>query len=303
MAEVIQGAKSRKYIREDVPGVLNSGDTLEYNTVQEVSGGRGAIDSVIHGSVVVSTGHVIEAGSVKRLIKSTAHGAKSGWVMRPSSGNSQWEEIVIVKIVDADFFVISTEFDLAIADTFSLCRFVTPNYTADGDLNVVVSGSGPIEFLRDAVSTVVEEDTGTPADSRPLPVKILDANGLETDLATEPTLLDISNNVQLLFNITRKRISETLFFDYTGVSNAGYTQLIAALGDDVKSMTWFESSGQPMVVAIGAPGLEVDLFVVPPGGFNGEIPMDMETGDRVSIKQLNAEVLGSGIMIVANFFK
>ena len=50
-------------------------------------------------------------------------------------------------------------------------------------------------------------------------------------------------------------------------------------------------------------GFEVDKFVVPPGGFNGEIPMDFEIGDRVSIKQLNAEALGSGIMIVANFYK
>jgi len=58
-----------------------------------------------------------------------------------------------------------------------------------------------------------------------------------------------------------------------------------------------------MVVALGGVGVEVDKFVVPPGGFNGAIPMDIPAGSRVSIKQLNAEVLSSGIMIVANFYK
>ncbi len=103
--------------------------------------------------------------------------------------------------------------------------------------------------------------------------------------------------------LATKQISEKLFFDYTGVSNAGYTEIITATAFAIKSMTWFESSGQPMVVAIGAAGVEVDLFNVPPGGFNGEIPMNIPAGSRVSIKELVSTALSSGVMIVANFYK
>jgi hypothetical protein len=101
----------------------------------------------------------------------------------------------------------------------------------------------------------------------------------------------------------RTMVLPSLYFTYAGVSNAGYTQLIASTSSDIKHVTWFESSGQPMVVALGASGAEVDLFMVPPGGFNGEIPFPIPAGSRVSIKQLTSDALGSGIFIVANFLK
>lgn len=100
-----------------------------------------------------------------------------------------------------------------------------------------------------------------------------------------------------------KTLSDKLFFDYTGVSSAGYTQLLAATSDTIKAMTWFESSGQPMIIAIGAAAAEVDLMYVPAGGFNGEIPINIPAGSRVSIKQLNADALSAGIYLLANFYK
>ena len=201
MSDTIQGARTRNYIKENVPGIQNSGDTLEYATVQEAPGKRGALDAVIHGSFTVSTGHAIETGSVKRLIKSTSHGAQKGWIMRPSSGLSKGEEIAIVKIVDANFFVISEEFDLAIADTFSICRLITPNYTEAGDLNVVVTASGPVQFIKDTVITTVEEDTAAPANNEPLPSKIF----IQKDGVTYPVNKDTifpSNTVSVPVEVT-----------------------------------------------------------------------------------------------------
>jgi hypothetical protein len=186
MAEVIQGAKSREFNKSDIPGIQNTGDTLDYATTLDVPGKRGALDVVIHGSTTVSTGKIIEAGSVRRLIKSTAHGAKKGWIMRPSSGLSIGEEISIVSIVDADFFVISAEFSLAVADTFDICRMITPNYTDTGDLNVVVTASGPVQFLKDTVTTTVEEDTVTPANNEALPTKLF----IQKDGVTSPVNKD-----------------------------------------------------------------------------------------------------------------
>lgn len=139
MSTVIQGTKSKKYERHQANGIEGAQDNFQHLTVQEVSGERAAADVVNHGTTVVSTGKSIEAGSVKRLINCTAHGAQQGWIMRPSSGNSAGQEISIVKITSANQFCISTEFDLAIGDTFSLLKFITQNFDADGNLIVAIA--------------------------------------------------------------------------------------------------------------------------------------------------------------------
>ena len=105
-------------------------------------------------------------------------------------------------------------------------------------------------------------------------------NTLATDADIQATNAKLDSIISI---IAQKEASEVIFFDYSGVSNAGYTQLIGSTAEDTRSFTWFESSGQPMIVAIGAPGSEVDLFAVPPGGFNGEIPIFIPQGSRVSI--------------------
>jgi len=206
MSDVLQAAKTREYVKEDIVGqdgklVPNSGDKLSYVTAQEIPGKRIAMDVLIHGVTVQSTGHIIEAGSVQRRIVSTAHGAKAGQFMRPTSGNSVNEEIPITKVIDANTFVIAAPFDLSLADTFEIVRTVTPNYTAAGDLNVVVSGSGPIEFNLDGVSTVVSEDTVAPVNSNPLPSKMF----IEVDGVMYPVRKDTSvpaNTVSVPVEIT-----------------------------------------------------------------------------------------------------
>lgn len=201
MSETIQGSKSLLYSKSDIPGIPNTGDSMQHLSVQEVSGRRGAADTVIHGTTIVSSAHAIEAGSVKKKIVSTAHGAKRGWVMRPSTGNSSSEEIIITEIIDANTFAIAYEADLAIADTFDILKFITPNYTGTGDLNVVVSGSGPTMFVLDGVDTNVEEDTVVPANNTPLPSKMF----IEIDGITYPVKKDTgtpANTVSVPVEIT-----------------------------------------------------------------------------------------------------
>lgn len=49
----------------------------------------------------------------------------------------------------------------------------------------VATTPAPIQFVLDGVDTDVEEVSGTPANSRPLPTKVLDSAGAEVDFATE----------------------------------------------------------------------------------------------------------------------
>jgi len=185
MSETIKGSKSFLYNQQQMGTIPNSADNMQHLSIQEIPGKRGAADVMIHGITVVSTGHTIEAGSAQRVIISNTHGAKQGWFIRPVDGNSSGEEVAIIKIVDADTFVIAALIDIAIGDEFEIIKSVSPNYSADGDLNVVVSGSGPIQFLLDGVATDVQEDTSVPASSIPLPVKNLNSSGITIDPATE----------------------------------------------------------------------------------------------------------------------
>jgi hypothetical protein len=52
--------------------------------------------------------------------------------------------------------------------------------------------SGPAQYVRNGVNQSVAEDTVTPANSRPLPVKVLNASGATADFATEATLAGLS---------------------------------------------------------------------------------------------------------------
>lgn len=75
------------------------------------------------------------------------------------------------------------------------------------------------------------------------------------------------------------------FIDYsaTPVTSAAYVTLIAATSAAITELEIFDSSGQLMIIAIGAAAAEVDQVYDFPGG-NGRIPLEIAAGSRVSIK-------------------
>lgn len=275
----IQTARGQEKFVKPLSGYtdVESIDDLQYVTAQNVGGRKRAMDMVQYGLYELSNSNAVGAGSTSRIIKKTSHGARKNDVVQFDSGSNAGISIQILSCPDANTIILAAtpEQDTAIGDLFSIKRYVTPQYSSTGEL-VVVATPGPTQFVRDSVDTEVTEDTVTPANNRALPVKEIDP------------------------------ISEFLYFDYVAdgpVSNAGYTELIASTTAAIRSMTWFESSGFPMVVAIGAAASEVDLFVVPPGGFNGRIPMNIPAGSRISIKELVSDAISANTFIVANFYK
>lgn len=169
MAETLVGAKSKLYIKEEIPGIKESGDTLQHVTAQEIAGNRVGLDTVIHG---VYKTHVppklIEVGSVKRLIKITAHGARKGDILKINNGSAAGEEVSILKIEDADTIIVATEVNASIGDEVFIMRHVTPLYDKDGNINVNAT-PGPSQFVQDGVDVEVEEDTVTMANNKPMP--------------------------------------------------------------------------------------------------------------------------------------
>lgn len=88
------------------------------------------------------------------------------------------------------------------------------------------------------------------------------------------------DNAQLLVNNV---------YGTTPVTTAAYVQLVAATPGPITHMYSFDSSGSLLVIAVGAAGLEVDEFFIPPGGSGAGVEIYIPTGSRVSIKAVDVD--------------
>lgn len=77
--------------------------------------------------------------------------------------------------------------------------------------------------------------------------------------------------------------------DYSSVNvtTSAYTQLIASTANEYQEIQVFDSSGQTLKLATGAPASEVDKIIIPPGG-TLPIKLRIASGTRISIKALSA---------------
>jgi len=82
----------------------------------------------------------------------------------------------------------------------------------------------------------------------------------------------------------------------TPVSTSAYTELDSALDSDVKSIEIFDSSGECLLLAVGAAGSEVDLCYVMPGG-NGLIPILLNEGERLAVKAIGTATASGNLYI------
>jgi len=106
----------------------------------------------------------------------TAHGAKVGDKIEFTSGALTGKEVQIIKVIDVDNLEIGELLSTlpSAADTVRILRHRSPVVNADGSLPI---SSGPIQFIKDGSTETVTEDTGTPANNLPLPVKLTSVTG------------------------------------------------------------------------------------------------------------------------------
>lgn len=138
----------------------------------------------------------VEAGSTEYIINLTAHSVLVGDVIRFTSGALIGQEVKVATIPDANSIELAETLSVApsAADSIQVLRHKYPVVDSDGLLQVTTS-QGPVQFRRDGVPQEVIEDTGTPANNRPLPVKLTDFSG---DMVLNATNLNLE--VQLDHN-------------------------------------------------------------------------------------------------------
>lgn len=128
-----------------------------------------------------------EAGSEIYKIKATSHVAKRGDVILVTSGVHSGRETKVV-LVETDLIHIADNLTLADTDTFTIFRHKYPTVNADGKVETTATLiPEPILFTLNGADQEVTEVTATPANSRPLPVKVLNALGNVPDFSTQTT--------------------------------------------------------------------------------------------------------------------
>jgi hypothetical protein len=148
----------------------------EHITAQPVREKQWAKDVLAHVSIEEIDTDAVEAGSTTSVIVATAHVAKVGDVIKFTSGALTDKEAKVIK-VETDSMELGELLSEAPAasDAFTIYRH-TYLETSGGALNVNAVQT-PIKFRLDGAEQEVVEDTGTPANNRPLPVKLTDVTG------------------------------------------------------------------------------------------------------------------------------
>jgi hypothetical protein len=177
MGSGIKGFKSQKILKSKLNGYTEqeSVDPERYATIQELTGDKHGLDTVIHGLFKYNLLPVTAlAGSNIRTIIATTHGASKGDAVRFIVSGI---ESSILSVPDANTIILGSELSFDPTGlTFDTCRHITPAYNVDGSLNVAVVPA-PIAYNRRVAavtsSTTVLDDIDTPVNSRPLPTELI----------------------------------------------------------------------------------------------------------------------------------
>lgn len=129
----------------------------------------------------------VEASSTTSVINATGHAALAGDIINFTTGALSGQEFKVSE-VDTNEITIAEEMSVApsAADAFQILRH---KYAVVDSGGLITVTQGPIVFTRNGGDQEVTEDTGTPANNRPLPVKI---TGLDGDVVINSSNLNLA---------------------------------------------------------------------------------------------------------------
>ncbi len=109
---------------------------------------------------------------------------------------------------------------------------------------------------------------------------------LPTGAATDASLSTINSTLTGTLKTAQqgRNSVDLVLHDYSAVNvtNSAYVQLTGSTSGVINKLQVFDSSGQALILAVGAPGSEVDTFYVFPGG-TGDVEIHIPAASRLSI--------------------
>jgi hypothetical protein len=84
-------------------------------------------------------------------------------------------------------------------------------------------------------------------------------------------------------------VVEAVRNDYssTNVTTGAWVELVASLSGDVNLINVADTCGEVLEIGTGAAASESRLLVLPPGGYEGNIPVSIASGTRVALRALS----------------
>jgi len=185
-----KGYPSQKKLIAPLAGVTDKSTKEQFGTFQQNYSDKVGQDVVSNGYYRLTAAITVTTASTafpKRTFTSTAHGGAIGDMVRfESLAANPGFEAIIIDVPDADTIVLGSETPANIVATngFFILRSVSARLDASGATISVSASAAPIQFSLNGTDTTVSQDTGTPANSRPLPTRYLNTIGVTTDLST-----------------------------------------------------------------------------------------------------------------------
>lgn len=181
--------------------------------------------------------------------------------------------------------------------TFALKDSGAPILGVRNDSNSVLTGTdltyGPLAITSTGIlkvqATIAENATASPGDTTNNSSIFKVAAGIDQNSVVRGLRTDENGGLVA----GGKDTKASARYDYSGASvvTSAYTQVIASLAADCSEVEIFDSSGQTLWLAVGAPASEVNKLLVIPGG-NGKISQKFTAGDRISLKAISADATG-----------
>jgi hypothetical protein len=149
----------------------------QFATVESIRELQHGLSVLAHQFVFEVGTDAVEANSTTSEIVATAHLAKKGDVIQFTSGALSGKEVKVYEVETNSIILAETlESIPAAAVTFSILRHKYPLVNSAGSV-ATTSVQGPTKFVKDGIDVEVTEDTVTPANNLPLPVKITSTTG------------------------------------------------------------------------------------------------------------------------------
>lgn len=250
----------------------------KYATIQPLGAGKYGTEVLPKAlTEVLLIDQIPEVGSTEDTIVLTGHSVKAGDILRFNGGFLDYQEVT-VESVTANTIKLAHKFDQPItaAETFRFLRTVTLTISKEGNL---ATSSGPLQFVRDGAAQQVIEDTVTPANNVPLPVKLssvtgdinITANDLNVQLQHDtlnPDSVQIGNGTNIMdINATGQAQVE--------VGNGANIMAVNATGE----ASVVDATARTTLASILAQLQELNKPIYRLGGsFAASLPLDVTTG-------------------------
>ena len=181
----------------------------------------------------------------------------------------------------------------------------------DGSGNVIASTSNALNVSAAITSSALPTGAATAANQTTANTSLATIATQTSHLPTALGQTTMANSLPVVFaskqtnlatSIGGKSVSNPPIYNQylsSPVTTSAYVQLVASTASVSNMIEIFDSSGQSMILGVGAAGSEVIQLYTLPGG-NGQVPLLIPAGSRVAIKALTANATSGYITI--NFY-